>query len=113
MFLGLGSVSGAHLFFSWLANLAFIYHEAEPSTRQSNKMPSTLPDSVDASNKFEDLSGVDIRLHANPYDALIEACQDDPVGSAFLFSPAPCDLRQSCIRNIPISQNDSNDEHRN
>ncbi|KAH8602230.1 RNA ligase/cyclic nucleotide phosphodiesterase [Bisporella sp. PMI_857] len=41
-------------------------------------MPPTLPGSVDASNKFEDLSGVDITLYKNPYDALIEACQNDP-----------------------------------
>jgi len=48
-------------------------------------MPPTLPGSVDATNKFEDLSGVDIRLYANPYDALIEACQDDPVSSTSPF----------------------------
>jgi len=41
--------------------------------------PKILPGSVDANNKFEDLSGVDIAAYANPYDALIEACQDDPV----------------------------------
>jgi hypothetical protein len=44
-----------------------------------SKMPAILPGSVDARNKFEDLSGVDTRAFSNPYDALIEACQDDPV----------------------------------
>jgi hypothetical protein len=42
-------------------------------------MPAILPGSVDAHNKFEDLSGVDTRAFSNPYDALIETCQDDPV----------------------------------
>lgn len=37
--------------------------------------------SADSQNKFEDLSGVDSSAHANPYDALIEACNDDPVGA--------------------------------
>ncbi|RFU25293.1 hypothetical protein B7463_g11049, partial [Scytalidium lignicola] len=41
-------------------------------------MPPGHPDSSDAKNKFEDLSGVDITAYANPYDALIEACQNDP-----------------------------------
>ncbi|EHL03493.1 hypothetical protein M7I_0438 [Glarea lozoyensis 74030] len=41
-------------------------------------MVATLPDSVDAKNKFEDLSGVDITKYENPYDALIEACKNDP-----------------------------------
>ena len=41
--------------------------------------PTTLPGSADSKNKFEDLSGVDIAAYANPYDALIEACEDDPV----------------------------------
>jgi len=42
-------------------------------------MASTLPTLADAQNKFEDLSGVNIAAYANPYDALIEATQDDPV----------------------------------
>ncbi|KAF4625079.1 hypothetical protein G7Y89_g13091 [Cudoniella acicularis] len=33
---------------------------------------------ADSRNKFEDLSGVDIATYENPYDALIEACQNDP-----------------------------------
>ncbi|TVY29626.1 hypothetical protein LHYA1_G001029 [Lachnellula hyalina] len=36
------------------------------------------PDSVDARNTFEDLSGVDIAAFANPYDALIQSSQNDP-----------------------------------
>jgi hypothetical protein len=50
-------------------------------------MPPTLPGSVDARNKFEDLSGVDTASYSNPYDALIEACQNDPVTT--LFFPFP------------------------
>jgi hypothetical protein len=42
-------------------------------------MTSTLPPSADSQNSFEDLSGVDSAAFANPYDALIEACHDDPV----------------------------------
>ena len=42
-------------------------------------MVTAHPDSVDAKNKFEDLSGVDITKYENPFDALIEACDNDPV----------------------------------
>jgi hypothetical protein len=49
------------------------------------KMPPVLKGSVDAKNKFEDLSGVDIAAYPNPYDALIEACNHDPVNPYFLF----------------------------
>ncbi|KAE8448094.1 hypothetical protein EG329_009859 [Mollisiaceae sp. DMI_Dod_QoI] len=41
-------------------------------------MSSSLPASADSRNKFEDLSGVDSAAYANPYDALIQACQNDP-----------------------------------
>lgn len=41
-------------------------------------MPPILPGSADAGNKFEDLSGIDTSLHRNPYDALIQACENDP-----------------------------------
>jgi hypothetical protein len=34
---------------------------------------------ADAGNKFEDLSGVDIKAGDNPYDALINACNGSPV----------------------------------
>jgi hypothetical protein len=46
--------------------------------------PHTLPGSADSKNKFEDLSGVNIAAYSNPYDALIEACGDDPVETLFL-----------------------------
>jgi hypothetical protein len=45
--------------------------------------PTTLPGSADSKNKFEDLSGVDIAAYENPYDALIEACNNDPVPAPF------------------------------
>ena len=34
---------------------------------------------ADGGNKFEDLSGVDIKPGDNPYDALINACNGSPV----------------------------------
>lgn len=40
-------------------------------------MASRFPQ--DAGNKFEDLSGVNVSDFSNPYDALIQACHDDPV----------------------------------
>jgi len=42
-------------------------------------MPQIHPLSSDADNKFEDLSGVNSAAFSNPYDALIEACKNDPV----------------------------------
>jgi hypothetical protein len=45
----------------------------------SSTMSSTLPPLADAQNKFEDLSGVNIADYENPYDALIEACGNNPV----------------------------------
>lgn len=45
------------------------------------KMPSILPNPTATSNKFEDLSGIDAAAYENPYDALIEACNNDPVRS--------------------------------
>lgn len=32
-----------------------------------------------ANNTFEDLSGISTAAFSNPYDALIAACEDDPV----------------------------------
>jgi len=38
-----------------------------------------MPGSVDSMNNFEDLSGsVETGAYTNPYDALIEACENDP-----------------------------------
>lgn len=41
-------------------------------------------ESTDAKNKLEDLSGVKIQPGENPYEALIRACQNDPVRACFL-----------------------------
>jgi hypothetical protein len=46
-------------------------------------MASSVPTLADAQNKFEDLSGVDISAYLNPYDALIEATNNDPVSSSY------------------------------
>ena len=54
-------------------------HEA---SHIANAMPPSLPGSADAKNKFEDLSGVHSATFSNPYDALIEACHNDPVGTS-------------------------------
>ncbi len=45
-------------------------------------MAKPLPPSADSQNKYEDLSGVNSAAYANPYDALIEASEDDPVSAA-------------------------------
>jgi hypothetical protein len=45
---------------------------------------ATDPPSEDAANKFEDLSGVEIKPGDNPYNALINACDGSPVSSLFL-----------------------------
>ena len=42
------------------------------------KMGSVL-ESTDIKNKLEDLSGVVLKPGENPYNALIEACDDEPV----------------------------------
>jgi hypothetical protein len=36
-------------------------------------------ESTDAKNKLEDLSGVKLKPGENPYNTLIESCNDDPV----------------------------------
>lgn len=38
--------------------------------------------STDARNKLEDLSGITIQPGDNPYNALIKACENDPVSSS-------------------------------
>jgi len=48
-------------------------------------MAPSLSELADSRNKFEDLSGVDTAAYANPYDALIEACEDNPVGSRSIW----------------------------
>jgi hypothetical protein len=42
-------------------------------------MTSEVLESADAKNSFVDLSGVDSSAFSNPYDALIEASNDNPV----------------------------------
>ena len=39
----------------------------------------TILESTDAKNKLEDLSGVTIKPGENPYEALIKACNNNPV----------------------------------
>lgn len=41
-------------------------------------MASTTPGAAEA-NVFEDLSGNPISQSPNPYDSLIQSCQNDPV----------------------------------
>lgn len=41
---------------------------------------------TDVKNKLEDLSGVVVKPGENPYNALIEACHDDPVESPLPLS---------------------------
>jgi hypothetical protein len=60
-------------------------------------MVAVHPDSVDSKNKFEDLSGVDITKYENPYDALIETCEDDAVSVNNLSTPSPLSCYSSDI----------------
>lgn len=46
---------------------------------QKAKTSSDKLETTDARNKLQDLSGVTIPPGANPYQALIEACEDDAV----------------------------------
>lgn len=57
---------------------------------------SALPALADTLNKFEDLSGVNIAAYANPYDALIEASQNDPVRNS-LFCEYPFAIQQLIV----------------
>jgi hypothetical protein len=42
-------------------------------------MTVSVLESTDVRNKLEDLSGVVLKPGENPYNALIEACHNDPV----------------------------------
>lgn len=44
----------------------------------------SILESTDVKNKLVDLSGVVVKPGENPYNALIEACHDDPVESLLL-----------------------------
>ncbi|KAI0202049.1 60S ribosomal protein L44 [Astrocystis sublimbata] len=46
----------------------------------------SLLESTDVKNKLVDLSGVEIKPGENPYNALIEACHDDPIEIQALYS---------------------------
>jgi hypothetical protein len=48
-----------------------------------SNMAHPLPELADSQNKFEDLSGISSSAYSNPYDALIEACENNPVGKSF------------------------------
>jgi hypothetical protein len=41
----------------------------------------------DVKNKLEDLSGMVLKPGDNPYNALIDACHDDPVESSLSVAP--------------------------
>lgn len=42
----------------------------------------SILESTDVKNKLEDLSGVIVKPGENPYNALIDMCNDEPVGRA-------------------------------
>lgn len=42
-------------------------------------MSSNVSAPANQANTFEDLSGISTSAFSNPYDALIAACEDDPV----------------------------------
>jgi hypothetical protein len=46
-------------------------------------MAPPLPELADSRNKFEDLSGLNTAAYANPYDAMIDACENHPVRPFF------------------------------
>ena len=70
----------------WSTILAFLHKRPLPLPKLE-MAPITLAGSADSKNKFEDLSGIDTAEYANPYDALIEACHDDPVFTFPLSTP--------------------------
>lgn len=41
-------------------------------------------ETAEARNKLEDLSGIQLQPGENPYNALIKACNDNPVSDIFL-----------------------------
>lgn len=79
--------------------LSSLFFSTTPTCNIRNcKMPPrTLLGSADSKNKFEDLSGVNIAAYSNPYDALIEACGDDPVETLSFVLPLPS------TASVPIS----------
>jgi hypothetical protein len=51
-------------------------------------------EAAEARNKLEDLSGIQLEPGENPYNALIKACNNEPV-SGFLFELAVPKLTMS------------------
>jgi hypothetical protein len=67
-------------------------------------MAPPLIELADSQNKFEDLSGVNSSAYSNPYDALIEACEDNSVKKnvswsfpAFSIAKAFVSFRRSMV----------------
>lgn len=56
-------------------------------------MAPQLLELADSRNKYEDLSGINSSSYANPYDALIEACEDNPVGKPVSWRGFGCYFR--------------------
>lgn len=54
----------------------------EPPNVLSSTMSPPIPRSTDLTSNFADFSGIYHPACANPYDSLIEACNNDPVGAA-------------------------------
>lgn len=54
------------------------------------KMSMQKPVAVPTNNAFEDLSGISTSAFSNPYNALIAACEDDPVSGSFRQLHSKC-----------------------
>jgi hypothetical protein len=67
--------------------LALPEKQGSGGSLEEHKMAPTTP-LPDAGNKFEDLSGVEIKPGDNPFDALINACDNSPVSRPFPPYPA-------------------------
>jgi len=63
-----------------------------------------MPGSAESRIQYEDHSGVDMAAYANPYDALIEACENDPVPAPFSDHP----VKYLCIPSYSLSEHSSN-----
>jgi hypothetical protein len=55
--------------------------------KESEMAPASGIQVSDTGNKFEDLSGIEIKPDENPYDALINACDGCPVSRPLLQLP--------------------------
>ncbi len=61
-----------------LARIISSFDSPWPREREREEMGSAL-ESTDVKNKLEDLSGITLKPGENPYNALIETCNDDHV----------------------------------